>query len=191
MTNIFLESSPMFAVVGTLMAIILYICHYQKWKQKVHLFVYILFIYYILRVISLTLLPIHSFEMLSISELMYSVNLIPFGNNHGSIINSLEFSQCIFNAIMFMPLGILLPLFIHKKIKIRYFILICFGMSFGIEILQIIGTYLGYMTRSFDVNDIIFNIMGGSLTYCFACFIYDCLHKHYLLEQKEQANSLS
>lgn len=187
----FLESSPLFAIIGTFIAIIVYMMNRQKWQHKYNFFFFVLFVYYVLRVVSITLLPLHSFDMKPFSELIYSINLIPFGNNQGGIINSLEFSQCIFNAIMFMPLGILLPLMVHKKIKMKYFILLCFIASLSIEFLQITGTYFGLISRSFDVNDIIFNVMGGSFTYCFACFIYSCLYKHYLMEQKEQAKSLS
>lgn len=187
----FLESSPLVAIIGTFIAVIVYMMNYHKWKYKYNFLFSMLFVYYVLRVVSITLLPLHSFDMKPFSELIYSINLIPFGNNQGGIINSLEFSQCIFNAIMFMPLGILLPLMIHKKIKMKYFILLCFIASLSIEFLQITGTYFGLISRSFDVNDIIFNVMGGSFTYGFASFIHNCLYKHYLIEQKEQAKSLS
>lgn len=150
-------------------------------KYQINIFFYVCLILYTCIVFSITLLPVHSYTPLTFEELMTHVNLIPFFQNY-QIMEGIEISQCIENAMMFMPLGILIPLTFKKVIKMKKFILLCFGLSLTIEVLQLLLTYQGILMRVFDINDLIFNTIGATFTYSFVCFIGRCLYR-----QKEQA----
>jgi len=81
--------------------------------------------------------------------------------------NLIPFSQWLpkqfaLNAILFVPLGFLLPLvfrFPKRRVALKVF-LISFGVSLFIELTQ-----LFMMTRSFDVNDLLANTLGGIAGY--------------------------
>ena len=63
------------------------------------------------------------------------------------------------NAVMLVPMGVLLPL-VMKKLKPRYMLCLALLIPLAIEVLQpIIG-------RSFDIDDIIMNFAGVALGYC-------------------------
>lgn len=161
-------------------------------NKKMNLFFYIMFVLYGLCVFFVTLMPSSvAIGDMTLSDLMHNVNLIPLGDNNGSLINAQEFSQCIQNAIMFMPLGILLPLTFKHHFSLLSVILISMGISCFIEMTQLFCTYYGFMLRSFDINDIIFNTIGAVMTFSFVRFIELCLFKYYRLEKKEQAKHLS
>lgn len=58
------------------------------------------------------------------------------------------------NVLMFLPLGLLLP-FVDRRINWRNMLLVFFGCSLLIEVIQpVVG-------RSFDVDDLIYNSLGG------------------------------
>lgn len=80
-------------------------------------------------------------------------NLIPFLG----MINGLR--DYILNILLFVPLGIFLPLLWNHYRTMKHTLLFGFGMSFAIELLQIC-TY-----RASDVNDLITNTAGVLLGY--------------------------
>lgn len=63
------------------------------------------------------------------------------------------------NVIMFIPFGLLLPLIREQK-TFRYVIKCCFFVSLIMEILQPI------LGRSFDVDDILCNVVGSIIGFC-------------------------
>lgn len=63
------------------------------------------------------------------------------------------------NIIMFIPFGLLLPLIREQK-TFRYVIKCCFFVSLIIEILQPI------LGRSFDIDDILCNVIGAIIGFC-------------------------
>jgi glycopeptide antibiotics resistance protein len=81
-------------------------------------------------------------------------NLIPFAR--------FVMEQGLLNVLLFLPLGLLLPLvFLPLKKKAWGKILLAsFGVSLMVELLQ-----LFHVWRSFDINDLIFNTIGGLLGY--------------------------
>lgn len=186
----FINEMPYIILLSIPISFGTYMLFPKTWKKRLNLFFYIVFICYLLCVFLITIPPFFSFGSIDIQELLHFVNIIPLSNNQGGFLSSRDFSQCIMNAIMFVPLGVLLPLTLKRRIRIRYFIFICFGFSLTIEVIQLIGTYSGLLLRSFDVNDILFNTIGGTFTYGFASFIFECLQKYHYIE-KEQAHSLS
>lgn len=78
-----------------------------------------------------------------------NLNLIPFAGMLADLKNS------ILNVLLFIPLGIMLPLLWNKFKTPKYTFLFGFGMSLAIELLQIL-TF-----RATDVNDLITNTFGA------------------------------
>jgi len=83
-----------------------------------------------------------------------SVNLIPFAR--------LAMEQGLMNVVLFLPLGVLVPLVFSglKKGGWGKVLLASFGVSLMIEVLQIF-----HEIRAFDINDLIFNTLGGLAGY--------------------------
>ena len=77
-----------------------------------------------------------------------NLNLIPFAGMIDDLKNS------FLNILLFIPLGITLPLLWSKFITLRSTLLFGFGVSLTIEILQML-TF-----RATDVNDLITNTLG-------------------------------
>lgn len=69
-----------------------------------------------------------------------------------------------FNFLLLLPLGVYLSIFKINSVKSA--ITIIFAVSFGIEILQVLLGYFGFIyPRSFNVDDLILNTLGGALGY--------------------------
>lgn len=68
------------------------------------------------------------------------------------------FVNLLGNVLLFIPAGFLLPRIFRKLQKFIPFFLTCFGMILCVELLQLF-TLLG----SFDVDDILLNLLGMSL----------------------------
>ncbi len=67
--------------------------------------------------------------------------------------------QLILNIMMFIPLGLLLPLAIKRTRKFHITALVIFTTTLSIELLQL------FMGRSCDIDDVIMNFTGGVLGY--------------------------
>lgn len=77
-----------------------------------------------------------------------NLNLLPF-------VGMIEdWKNGILNILLFVPLGVMLPVLWRKFRKLRNTVLLGFGMSLAIELLQIL-TF-----RATDVNDLITNTLG-------------------------------
>lgn len=92
-------------------------------------------------------------------------NFKPFVSIHSYIQNlrtmdfgDFSFVQLIGNTFMMFPLGVFLPCFWKKQKKFGVFVLTCFLSILCVEILQVL-TLLG----SFDVDDLILNMIGCSI----------------------------
>lgn len=103
------------------------------------------------------------FELVTSKETQISgVNLIPFKEMFRYEIGSgLFYRQVIGNIIIFMPLGFFASYYTNTK-KTSHIILFTLLVSLTIEIVQ------KYIGRSFDIDDIILNVLGGVLGF----FIY-------------------
>lgn len=66
------------------------------------------------------------------------------------------------NVAAFMPCGFFLPIISRRSKKWQYTILLCFCLSLGVELLQLL-----VRVGSFDVDDILLNSIGGILGYLF------------------------
>ena len=93
-----------------------------------------------------------------------NINLKPFAYMFS------DFTNSFLNVVLFVPLGILLPLLWHRfQNPLR---ILCFGLMFsvGIEILQL------FTSRATDINDLITNTLGALIGWVFGriavCFLH-------------------
>ncbi|MCK5129414.1 MAG: VanZ family protein, partial [Clostridiales bacterium] len=73
------------------------------------------------------------------------------------------FRQFFGNIIMFIPVGILMPLLFKKTQRFWRALLGAFLFTFTIEALQLILCIAGMCLREFDVDDLILNTLGAML----------------------------
>lgn len=156
--------------------IILILYGLNKKISKEKLFIGSIIYFISISIIMLTIFPITIDKRIIQSdiELGYEPinNLIPFktiyneitSNGYSHIKSSIY--QLGGNFIMLFPLGYLIPIMFNKKINFKSIILIIFSITLSIESTQfIIGKFINYNYRSFDIDDIILNTLGGILGY--------------------------
>ena len=98
-------------------------------------------------------------EVVGLPSLLYirfdaNINLIPFQYMFSDYKNS------ILNVLLFMPLGMLLPVLWENFQKFRWTLLFGFCTSLVIELLQL------FSFRATDVNDLMTNTLGTALGWC-------------------------
>ena len=140
---------------GGLIYLIFWFCIRKKEQLplRIHLLRW-LFSAYLVSLVLLTLVP---------SGHEADINLIPFRSLAFAVESGFETAQnlLLLNILLFVPLGVFLPLVFKKAEKIAKTVLICFGASLAIELLQLIFP----LGRAFDVDDLILNTFGGALGY--------------------------
>lgn len=96
----------------------------------------------------------------------YRYNLIPFKEmkrflHHARQLGLMAvLTNIAGNVVAFMPFGFCLPLIAEHRIKFFSCMLYTFGLSLGIELIQLISK-----VGSFDVDDLMLNTLGGVLGY--------------------------
>lgn len=95
--------------------------------------------------------------------------LHPFRYNRMALLPDIM-ENILGNFLMFIPMGILLPM-LHQKFQsaLRVILTAC-GISLFIELTQWVGRYFGNY-RHVDVDDVILNTLGAA----FGCFIFSWL----------------
>ncbi len=73
-----------------------------------------------------------------------------------------DFKNAMLNVVLFVPLGLLLPLLWKRYRGLKRTVLFGFGMSLSIEVLQL------FTFRTTDINDLITNVTGTVLGYLLA-----------------------
>ena len=135
-------------------------------KREALLFI---FYVYLLCVMSITLLPVYIIGEHNANTWLH-VNLIPVVGTFKEVAQTTANSpymiriwtrNIVGNAILLLPMGILLPLLWSKFRKIGRVTLFAFLFSLSIETLQLLFTLLGNMGRAFDVDDILLNTLGA------------------------------
>jgi len=163
---------PQFVIFPTIIGLIVVVVVCIKRKTKLsRTFLFLALTVYIGIVIAITLFPIPINVYYPSSSIRY--NIIPFN----SILTEISQAQrpgfwwvymrgVIGNILMFVPLGLMLPLLsekMKKPLRAIITILICSAL---IELTQLVmGFCLGNFYRAFDVDDIILNTVGGVLGY--------------------------
>jgi glycopeptide antibiotics resistance protein len=146
--------------------------------------VYLIFAVYFLVLIAATMFPIPTDKRL-IQEIIASgyydkaFNLIPFK----TIIEMMDNSTLRItalrniggNLLLLMPLGFFVPLFWDKYDNLKILFVIGLFSTVMIEFLQLLISFIiGYRYKSFDVDDIILNVIGfciGSIIYKLLCML--------------------
>lgn len=115
-----------------------------------------LFLTYLICVGMLTLVP-SGFDMQG------GVNLVPFSSIAEAFLSTSEVALGLIflNILMFVPMGIFLPWVFPKVDRLYKAVLISFGATLLIELLQVLLPG----GRAFDVDDIILNTFGGAIGY--------------------------
>jgi glycopeptide antibiotics resistance protein len=128
---------------------------------------YMLLIAYVECLLYLTLFPSNGIP----TDRIASMNLIPFrtinlymnfqGNIYLQIINLLG------NIVVFIPIGIFIVL-LMKKATFKHSLLIGLGSTLFIEVMQLVLSINGVISRSFDVDDLLLNTIGVIVGYFMA-----------------------
>ncbi len=147
----------------TALALLYAFVFFRKWKirGKDILFINTLMYIYLSFVLYFTLMPVITSIPFVLNHPYEPMNLVPFidvSERRGDFLR-----QIVLNIILTVPFGFLFPLTRNRTAKFSTTVLFCFLMSLGIEILQplISGS------RSSDITDLITNVIGGMLGYCF------------------------
>ena len=144
---------------------------YLENNKLMKIYLYAIFILYIITLIKLTLFDsdygrvgLNFFDWSKENMQIYldSINLIPFKTiieyiarqDRVAIINLLG------NIIAFAPMGLFLPILFKKQNKLKIFILTNVLIILTIEILQFLS-----LSGSFDLDDLILNLLGALLIY--------------------------
>ncbi|RLL46537.1 VanZ family protein [Oceanobacillus piezotolerans] len=166
----YLESLPYPIMILSLLVYIPLRYFYRKKKQINTSFIketiYVSFIFYLESILYFTIFS--SIEK-GTGEII-GVNLIPFQ----TIIQYMKLFQTdyllhasvniIGNIVVFIPLGIFIVL-LKKHASFLYTTIVGLISSLSIEITQLILSSFNFMSRSFDVDDLILNTLGVSIGY--------------------------
>lgn len=164
-----LNKLPYMIISSLIICTILKVVHYYR-KKKYKLFKYILIFFFIvyIQIVYEVSFGISGGIIFSLER--HKPNFIPFadlfrGYEMGTF-NMVK--QVVLNAILYCPLGFLLPLLSDKLKKITAVVLISLFISLIIEVLQY------YIGRSADIDDMIFNLIGASIGYYFYLILIKC-----------------
>lgn len=93
------------------------------------------------------------------------VNLVPFATVHDQLTAStgIAYRQLGGNLGLLLPLGLIGPVLVRRLRRWRVALGVALACSVGIELLQLLGTLLGLIRRSVDVDDVIVNVAGAAL----------------------------
>lgn len=151
---------------GIIFYILIYVLMIRKRKIKLK---NTLLLLYIAALIDLTLFPI-PYNAVALEHIQtahtFKLSLSLFENTSKL--------QNLLNAIMFMPLGVLLSVN-FTKLKPWHIITLIALSTLTIELIQLVTSYFSLNTRIFDVDDLLFNFLGGFITYS----IYLAVQKNY------------
>lgn len=152
---------PMILICSVIL-IVLRIADIIKNKKKFVFYKEIAMLFFILYM--MCLFYVVTFQDIDVPTVGY--NLVPFKEMFRYSFGSYKFFKNVLgNMIMFVPFGFFVS-YILRKTKLRWVVLITLIISLTIEFTQVnIG-------RIFDIDDVILNVLGGSLGYYFFSFIY-------------------
>lgn len=125
----------------------------KKWQQiLLNILLYSVFAFYLVILFGLLFMKAHSFS---------SINIVPFysiGNylfSDDKLLRAFAFSNVVGNIVLFVPLGVYLPLFIREKSILKNVLWIIL-ISALVEILQFV-----FRVGASDIDDVILNGLGG------------------------------
>lgn len=161
-----------FIVLYAIVLIISYTIYNKRKRQKFHTFYYWMLseLYYLL-LIKVTILPIgiwnnSTSEQLKeeFSKTALVIQYIPFSRIEQYFYSFWGSVQLVGNIILLTPIVVMLVWFSKKRYSNKKIILGIFCISIGIEVTQyIINRITLCPSHVADINDIIFNVVGGIL----------------------------
>ncbi|MCI0502732.1 MAG: VanZ family protein [Fusobacteria bacterium] len=156
----FLTRALLFAIVVTLIYIIIRYIFYKGFKKEKPELLSIFLVFYLASLIQITV--IRGYEAILDFNISYLFlgkwQLVPLYYTFMELKRNLWIFlyHVLGNILWFMPLGFLLPCIYIKLTDLRKILLICFLVSLSIEVAQ---WFLN--TGISDIDDIIFNVAGG------------------------------
>jgi len=150
-----------------------------------------IFFIYILALLSVTLFPLN-IEFGSSYRYWFSINLVPVISTFKEVSNIANepnmhnfmimfwIKNIIGNILLLFPLGLMLPMLWKKLQKVRNTVIFALCLSFSIELMQLLSSFIGNRGRAFDIDDILLNILGAWLGF----IIYDKFIKKYVANYK-------
>ncbi len=195
-----------FPIIAVILTIPYLLYNYRKFGSIIWFKVFIVFsfIYYLLNVYFLVILPLPNAEEILLYANKTMIQLKPFNfvndfyretsfniSDISTYFPSLTARITLitfFNLIMFMPLGIYLRYYF--KIKFIMVFVISLGLSLFLEITQLTGIYgiYPYAYRLFDVDDLIINTLGSVIGYIITPLITFMLPTREILDEKAYRN---
>lgn len=136
----------------------------RKYNRKIQsAFLYAVLIFYVILFLSIVVFKyVSPLELFSENRQVYrSINLLPFQSIKNYLMGTVDvshtvgFNNIVGNIVLFIPLGIYLPLFKKNK-KVFGCIISVFAISLSIEIIQYI-----FGIGATDIDDILLNCAGG------------------------------
>ncbi|HAX73021.1 MAG TPA: VanZ family protein [Firmicutes bacterium] len=191
-----LESSSQFISIQLkLLPIILITCLYAyvvyklvKPKSLLRFFISVSFIFYLLNVFRLALMPMPiNEEYIALLKLEVSCGLVESRRHNFTFFDYMKWGNLfhyttIGNFFMLAPLGFYLP-YLYRKQKwniVRIFNY-GFGISLSIECIQLLYSYItGYIYRGFNVDDLMLNTLG-MLVFYIVYVIFKLIYKVVLV----------
>jgi glycopeptide antibiotics resistance protein len=161
----------------------------QEFSQKQEIILFLFYVYIVCALLITTVpIPMTRSESLTTSR----INLIPLINTTKGFAETLSSEkhfmtshllENIFgNVMLFIPMGIFLPLVSSKFRSIKKVILFAASCSGAIELIQLISRQFG-IYRSVDIDDIILNTLGAALGFLFFQFLL----KHSITTKQKSA----
>lgn len=125
------------------------------------------FVGYLLALVAVVGLPFGRVDGLDGQYVTASINLIPFATVLGLIreFPGQVIRQLAGNTAMFVPLGFLLPAVFARLRKPLTLICAALAVSIGIEVVQLALRLMSLSQRSFDIDDVMLNVIGALIGY--------------------------
>ncbi len=164
--NTIVDLWPMIILICVVL-ITLRLVHTLVNHKKIHIYKELISLCFIIYIVLL-------FELVTTNDFeSFSNNFIPFREIFRyQLTSKLFYRNVIGNIILFVPFGYFTSYYIKANKKWYYPLLVTFITSLTIEIIQMgIG-------RSFDVDDIILNLIGGAFGYLIYYITEKIFHKY-------------
>jgi glycopeptide antibiotics resistance protein len=140
---------------------------------------FLVFVAYIVCVLIITLYPlaitrekIPGVKGINFKPFVNTIKEFSYHSASGrSLLTSHTFENILGNILLFLPLGILLPLLSVNLNSFWKIFLVAFFFSSSIEVLQWFSRQVG-IYRSVDIDDVILNVMGSVVGFLILKLIY-------------------
>ena len=161
-----------------------------RYKQLKQIFwlkeiINLLFVLYILLVVSVTLFPLALWIDFNSEYIKFNINLIPFVaiikdvkqigiayDGDAVFMIELIIRNVGGNILLFMPFGFLSPIVWNKYKYLKNIVLLGLFVSISIELFQLLELIAGGYGRTVDIDDVICNGLGVILGYLIYQFLF-------------------